>query len=859
MIGTFSIKTKDNIDFRYELPINKPLIEEEKNLLIHPYALGVVLGCGQYDANQIVIYCRNSSVLENLRLYLPENFRLSRTRTKNVYKIVRIKQGIENKVFSKFMASIGINHFVLKNKFIPEEYLYGSYAQRLFLLQGLMDTSGSLKKAPIEFQCYSKQLMLDTVNLARSLGICCKMLSTQYQTKRNLYRHLYRVALYTDVNVFTTYPKSKRHHEFSRLEQISRYFKQVPITQVRYICKRDGYCIAVANEDSTYLTKDYIVTHNSFLLAVYATLKCLLYPGTKAVICGAAFRQAKIIFEYMENIWKDAPILQSLCTPSSGPRRDVDRCTIRLNDSFAWAVPLGTGEKIRGMRANLIISDEFNSISPEIYETVIAGFAAVSQDPIQNVQEAAKRKAMQDEGIWREIHEEAYQTRRRNQSILSGTCGYTFEHFYEYWKRYHGIISSKGDSKKLEQLLGDSAETFLKNLDWRDFSIIRIPFELVPEGFLDEKQIMRAKATMHAGIFDMEYSACFTSDSQGFFKRSLIESCVANDANIEKGNWPKWCPLPFDPKTRGHEDYQYVMGVDPASEADNFALVILELHPEHQRVVHVWTTNRNDFKERKKAKLTDITDYYAYCVRKMRDLCRVFNIVRIGIDTQGGGHQISEGLHDEEKMVLGEVPMWEVIDENKEKDTDRMAGLHIIEKINFGKADWTTEANHGLRKDMEDKLLLFPRFDSVTLAMAETYDSENFDKLRSIVGEGKALKLYDTLEDCVLEIQELKDELSTIVMTQTGIVGRDRWDTPEVRLGGKKGRLRKDRYSALVIANMLARKIQRVLPDPEYSVIGRAAKDSYVKNKDSFMGQLYVGNEWAKNISASTCFVVRKK
>ena len=41
-----------------------------------------------------------------------------------------------------------------------------------------------------------------------------------------------------------------------------------------------------------------------------------------------------------------------------------------------------------------------------------------------------------------------------------------------------------------------------------------------------------------------------------------------------------------------------------------------------------------------------------------------------------------------------------------------------------------------------------------------------------------------------MEIEELKDELATIVMTQTSISGRDKWDTPEIKMpNGKKGRL----------------------------------------------------------------------
>ena len=127
--------------------------------------------------------------------------------------------------------------------------------------------------------------------------------------------------------------------------------------------------------------------------------------------------------------------------------------------------------------------------------------------------------------------------------------------------------------------------------------------------------------------------------------------------------------------------------------------------------------------------------------------------------------------------------------------------------IQFAKADWVSEANHGLRKDFEDRVLLFPYFDSATIGLAISHD------------QIKARK-YDTLEDCVMEIEELKDELSMIIMTQTPS-GRDKWDTPEVKLStGRKDRLRKDRYSALVMANMSARTKHRTPPAPIYDTVG---------------------------------------
>ena len=122
----------------------------------------------------------------------------------------------------------------------------------------------------------------------------------------------------------------------------------------------------------------------SFLLAVYSCLKCILIPSTKIVIVGAAFRQSKVIFEYMDTIWKNAPLLQSICSDNSGPRRDVDRCTMRINDSWAMAVPLGDGGKIRGLRAHTIISDEFNCLSHDTLVETAQGLIRIGDQNIDH-------------------------------------------------------------------------------------------------------------------------------------------------------------------------------------------------------------------------------------------------------------------------------------------------------------------------------------------------------------------------------------------------------------------------------------------------------------------------------------------
>ena len=558
----------------------------------------------------------------------------------------------------------------------------------------------------------------------------------------------------------------------------------------------------------------------SFILSVYPLLRALFMPRRQIIIVGAAFRQSKVLFEYMDTIWKNAPVLRDLCATNSGPRRDVDRCVMHIGQSRVTCLPLGDGSKIRGQRANDIIADEFASIPRDIFENVVAGFAAVAASPIEKVKQKAKEKKAKELGI--PVSEKKKNTMdKSNQIILSGTAYYDFNHFAEYWKRYHSIVSSGGDERKLSEVFGGTVPS---DFDWREYSVIRMPVDKLPDGFMDSGQIARAKATVHSGIYNMEYGAIFTTDSQGFFKRSLLESCTTSPTapvNLPSGE------VCFEASLRGESSKKYVFGVDPASEVDNFSIVVLEVNSDHRRVVHCWTTNRQQHKDKLKSKIVDEDDFYSYCAKKIRELMKAFPCAEIALDAQGGGIAVMEALHDKDKIAEGEVAIWPVI-EDKPKDTDDHAGLHILRMCQFARADWLAEANHGLRKDFEDKVVLFPYFDSASLGIALEADKVS----------GRE---YDTLEDCVMEIEELTDELSMIVMTQTS-TGRERWDTPEVKTGaGRKSRLRKDRYSSLIMANMSARLISIEKDMPEYGAFGGFAAE----NASMFSNEkLYHGPSW---------------
>lgn len=553
-------------------------------------------------------------------------------------------------------------------------------------------------------------------------------------------------------------------------------------------------------------------------LALYALLRAVFIPGRKIVIAGAGFRQSKLVFDYIINFWNNSPLLRDFLgnQTSNGYKMATDTCKFTLCDSTIIALPIGTGDKIRGIRSHDLLADEFSSHSEEIFETVLSGFGNVASNPTLAAQkEMAKRLAKKLNFEF--INDDKTQEVVGNQIVFSGTAYYHFNHFYRYWKRWKTIIESEGDPKKLSEFFPDGVP---KGFDHTHYSVIRLPIEVLPPGFMDEGQIARAKATMNSSIYSMEMGAVFSEDSNGFFKASLINSCVCDHKNsISKEGYEN---IVFKPKLYGDSNKNYIIAVDPASENDNFAITVLELYENHRRVVHCWTTNSKDFKEKRKNGEVSETDFYGFCARKIRQLMQAFPCSNIAIDSQGGGKAVYEALHDKDKLNPGDQMIWEIIEPGVDKDCDGEEGLHIVHLINFAKADFTSGANHGMKKDFEDKVLLFPEYDPSFLALyAETGDS---------FGSPEAL----AMEDCIYEIEDLKKELTQIVITLTAS-GRERWDTPEVKTSNvEKGKLRKDRYSALLMANWVARNLTEQKPlEFNYGGFSRTGK---VNDEPKFTG-----------------------
>lgn len=160
---------------------------------------------------------------------------------------------------------------VLADKHIPEEYLWASVDQRLALLQGLMDTDGTVKKGQgsVEYTCHEERLSADVVQLVRSLGHKARLRSRPAKFKGEIVGTQWRLVW------------GARHPLFRLARKLERQRWEWPggagranKPLVRYVVSVEPVesvpvrCITVTGESHLFLAgPSFIPTHNSIKAA----------------------------------------------------------------------------------------------------------------------------------------------------------------------------------------------------------------------------------------------------------------------------------------------------------------------------------------------------------------------------------------------------------------------------------------------------------------------------------------------------------------------------------------------------------------------------------------------------------------
>ena len=266
-----SLYVSGSTRLNHYIPITQPVQFEPKQHLIHPYLLGALIGDGGLTMGTRFTTA-DKEIVESFEKLLPNNHSIHPYKDQYAFSIVGENQ--KNLCWDE-IKEMGLNtksHL----KFIPENYLIDSIENRISLLQGLMDTDGHTdsKQGRAIYTTTSQRLAFDVKELIESLGGVARITSFSpkftHLGEKKIGKIAYRVNVSLPAHIIPFSLKRK----VEKYKPLTKYFPARAVRSIELIGEEECQCIMVKDDSHLYLTKDYIVTHNTYM-AIYAAINLL--------------------------------------------------------------------------------------------------------------------------------------------------------------------------------------------------------------------------------------------------------------------------------------------------------------------------------------------------------------------------------------------------------------------------------------------------------------------------------------------------------------------------------------------------------------------------------------------------------
>ena len=246
----------------HKIPMVHPVEFEKRNFEIDPYVLGAILGDGGLTAKFVSFTNSEEEVVGRVRSFLEERFNTVELKEYNPEKpnehriAKKVMDGGPNE-FVQALKRLGLMGCRSEQKFVPDEYMFGSIDQRIDLLHGLMDTDGYVSKdgITVQFNSASERLANAVKELVQSLGGIAWL---SVKKTPALDSHVVSIRMPAEINPFSLKRKAQR------VKPKSKYVPVRYIVAVNSVGEEEAQCIQVDNPEHLYVTDEYIVTHNTF-------------------------------------------------------------------------------------------------------------------------------------------------------------------------------------------------------------------------------------------------------------------------------------------------------------------------------------------------------------------------------------------------------------------------------------------------------------------------------------------------------------------------------------------------------------------------------------------------------------------
>lgn len=249
---------------KWFVPLVQPIQFQTADLRIDPYVYGVMLGDGCYNRD-MSFTSTDGFIVDEMRRLLPDTDIYQKD---DISYRIRVGPCTGFGVGSVLRQVLGRS--VAQYKSVSQTYMLGDVDQRLALLQGLMDTDGTVRSKDgfTEFYSSSSRLAQDVCSLVRSLGgwATVRVKPPPPVDNRRADREgepSYRTSINTSFNPFRLPRKARLWAAFKRVPRRSK-----PIVRItRLDIHRPCVCLKVDNADGLYVTSGYTLTHNTPIIA----------------------------------------------------------------------------------------------------------------------------------------------------------------------------------------------------------------------------------------------------------------------------------------------------------------------------------------------------------------------------------------------------------------------------------------------------------------------------------------------------------------------------------------------------------------------------------------------------------------
>jgi phosphate starvation-inducible protein PhoH len=267
----------------YSIPVTNAINFNQQNISINPYIMGLLLGDGCFVAPNIRLTTNDDEIIDNVNKLIDKDYKLIKIPSgKYEYSFIK-KDKQDSNIISYIDVISKYNLLGLKSddKFIPNDYKFNSIDNRIELLQGLMDSDGTVEKSghSLSYTSASNILINDFRFLIESLGgIVNKLRVKQGGYKKNGTYFKCKLSYTYSFRLPNNIIPFKLTRKLSILKKKAKYFPIRYIKDIKYMGKKEAQCIMVDDETHTYLTNNFIVTHNTYV-ALAAALNLLKKGG----------------------------------------------------------------------------------------------------------------------------------------------------------------------------------------------------------------------------------------------------------------------------------------------------------------------------------------------------------------------------------------------------------------------------------------------------------------------------------------------------------------------------------------------------------------------------------------------------